>query len=825
MVNIKNLKCPKVSFNDETIPASLKFVLTRQIKDLFKFRAEYNNYTPTSYGIGVMLNSWWKNHRKQLACASERPEFDYKSLALRFDKDVFDIPDYTAATYDYRTLVMVNVSRGHDAHCDEVPTSNLICFTPHYKRLFQLFIHAYNELVLDGTTVKKADTSPFINNSRFLHFNTFINNYYIVDNETHMCAFDSFLSNDEVLKRGSKSPRIDINKLPEVLFNLYKSFSAPDTEALCTRDEFRFCVDRIFDYIWEHKNEFYAVLYKTMRVNQYSDGHGLSKSKIITLLVNTYYNLLVSFSLTYGSFANLFSGISELSTTNFNALVSSFKVGIVSLYTDTPVKVRNNENEGYRFVNSASYEQIFARLQESVRSSCSKQNFIVSFHPCDMITCSLGYKWSSCQSFVNNFRDLFPDDYSMYTGGNTYSGMYHKGDFAFLTGNAFIAYVPYKIMDDRPLYLLPKLKRCLIWVGNELNVIVQNYFYPEQQSHNGVSEESSALGKCIREYLQDVFAVATGHHTEDWVSLKSGGSHSFYSHTLVDNATATIHEVAPGYSQGEYDDPIYKVSVIKGAADYYVEYMGNLVYLNSGRIFSHYDICALFEGSSSARYCDNCGFILPSGSSDRYCDSCNHLSSTIVVNGSSYALRNGYLKYFGTESDPGILLDKDLEPDSFDSILPVDDDSDLYVGSSVHIVHTHSSIRYYRNVPSFYHECKHCHEYFTSDAMVGDYCLNHLNFGLSGDDFKTAMDNFTDESACFVFADCDSTYSFLVSINSTGYLWASGKKPSEFIPAVGRLITLRKGKLYAINPASNLKKLPVIEASRFFKKGGDSNED
>lgn len=781
MFNVDSIECPK----------PLKIVIRKQIQDLFSLRIETINLNPTAKAVDLFIDDWWTNHRNIIRAASIRPEFNWSTLSLNFDENVMRPVNLYEASLDFLILL---ARPHHDCYASFFGWNFSTDVLPEYEYdyplifdetflgkyhlfLYKIFVELFKEIILEGKVVEESDEftsdDAYVSKTQAEFFKNFIDENLNVDKKSKFCK--TLLEQDWFSYEADFLP---FNKLAKTIFTYVQTSSA---------DNCKNFYDNFDDFITDNFNAFKADVYKHIGCQQISNDKGPLKTTLCNKLVKLYYEFLTA--CTYGMSGNPLS----ISATFEDRLVSLKNA--FDFYSPTPFKVRNSDGEGFTFVKKGSFEQIFARLQENVKGCLVKQSFIVSFHPCDMITCSLGYNWSSCQSFVNIFTDL-PRNYGQ---GSSYSGMYNRGNFQFASANCFIAYIPYEKRTDLPQYLWAKLKRCLIWVGNNLDCMRQNYFYPGRPS----DQESLALAKVIREYIQDVVAPFNfSNGTIDW---KSNSSSVRYCSQIEDSGFEGINEIACTNNGVRYDDPILRVAYLKTANK------RSFIYAKDFNSFGKGNRTNVFGGSQHD-VCPICGKKLADNSN--YCSTC---SKQLIIHNNK--------KYHPLELVHIVKDDKDEyytidELDKLNEIVIVEDGTAINFKNAFK-VHMPSGIKYFKKLPDYVKQCKICGEYFHHSLMIGDVCIYHVNTVLQDNttalDFSEVVQSFLNSSISF---SCNDTVALekLLQVINDNVLWISGKKPIEYVPTS----KISKGKyLYCSHNKLQLTcqaKTAVVELSKLLER-------
>jgi len=780
--------CPPFDVDSEQCPQALKLVLREHIRQVFTLRSEFETYVLSNLGLDTYIDLWWKNHRNIIRAASIRPEWDFGTLSLRFDENVMRPVNFYRAQRDYLILLCRPYYLDRFLALDwdfnlnvpiiPLPSSDFYLGDAH-AFLYPLFVNLFQKVILEdkSTSVDSVytDVDAKLSKDKCESIQTFINEH--TEQEDKRSVFSRRFS--EMFE----TDFIPFNKIPKFIFEYALNHRVYGYE-----DKFK----AIRDFISRNLDYFYADIYKSIGAHQLSGDVGPVKTTLTNKLLKIFYDWLTA--LTIGYAGNPFE-ITDDQTFEFyvNKMKNDF-----TFYSDEQFKIRDLQNGGFRFVNVGTYEQLFARLQENVRGTTSRESFIVSFHPCDMITCSLGYNWSSCQSFVNKFND-FPTGYGY---GNNYGGTYNRGNFQFSCGNGFIAYVPYEKLNDRQQYLWAKKKRCLLWVSNELNCMRQNFFYPGRPE----DQETLAFAKVIREYIQNICAPFNfSNGTIDWKSCSKRVRHL----SELNDSDFTKFTEETTFNSGRYDDPILTASYLKGIEN------GKLIYAHD---FPTFDTGRLGNSFFKRTYnvCPVCG---KQHSHEGMCDHC--LAECIDHNGKKVHPSNllkvvvdGETKYFDY-----------TELDILNEYVAVEDGTHVPFKSAFKVFMP-SGIKYFKALPDYVKQCKVCKEYFHPSFMVGDVCIEHINTVLDDNldieiDFDVVLQSFLNSTLSFACNDTEALTKLLNILNDKDVKWQSGKNPSEYIPSsrisLGRFLSCDNKKLIVSSQA----KSTVVKLSKLFKKGGE----
>lgn len=793
----------KFNVDSDKCPQELKLVLREQIRDVFSRRSYLSSCTLSNAGIDAVLEEWWKHHKNIIRAASIRPEWNWSTLCLYFDENIARSSNLYKTEKDFLTLLARPCGeQSFRSWCYSVGFLPYIHFDlgPFHSSLYSLFAYVFRMVILEGKYV--SEDSTFVDADGVLSANIvtevkdFITSHSERDIRGAFCTagIANLLSEEGI-------DFIPFNKLPEKIFKKrYNELSNGNIESFD---------NSLREYFDNHSEDFISDLFKSIGAHQMCGDKGPVKTTLTNKLVKSFYEWLTALSVGSGGNPHFDS------RNDFSYYLDYLKR--FTFYSEEAIKQRDAEH-GFTLSNYGTFEQIFARMQESVKGTVSKESFIVSFHPCDMLTCSLGHSWSSCQSWVTNFADLNAD-YGYLR--NTYNGCYSGGNMQFLCGNCFVVYIPHTEVENLPQYYWPKKTRCLIWVGDNLDCMRQNYFYPGKPN----DETSKSLAKAIREYIQDVVAPFNfSNGTSDWVCKRNTDS---YGSTFVEDfiPECKVKEIYSSRSSScRYDDPIAAVSYLKGENITSFVYAVDFPKLDTGIPNGIYESCSSTYGARRSFFTYNGNKICPicgkSVTKKGICSNCK--SEMVIHNGKkihpsdlvTIQTSSGYEHFDLTELD------------SLEQYVSIEDG--VFANfKSAYKVFMPSGIKYFKTLPSYVKQCKVCNEYFHPSFMIGDVCIEHFNSSLKDGDNKSVADindvinSFLQESISFDCEDTDSVVSLLRLLDEKKVKWISGINAIDYIPrtdgAKKMYLSINKNRLVL----SSQPKCTVINLSNLFKKGGE----
>ena len=770
LVNKKfeNLVLPVVPFEvTDKLPQHLRVILSKQIRALFELRNEYRGQALQQSALNKLLDDWWNNHWTMIKAASKRPEWSWSDLALLHNKEVITVPQFVKAQRNIRYFVRGCTSPySKTSRLTDEPNTRYYDRRVCISTLYPIIEEVYNFIAFEGLSEVSKKHTPYLTLDTVNKCKEFYAEY-------------NPLTDSELNGRTIRVPKFKtifkegIGKLPEVLFVNIDRFSD------------------LMSAINTYKDIFKAELYKYLGCCQTTTLSGVesgpAKSTIVNKLLQLYFQFVICLLKTLPE--ESFYKQDEFNDSNFKDAWELFKNNIPFHWiSNDDFKVRSDNSQGYSLTNLGTFNQMFTRILEEVAGSTSTEQFIVSYHPCDLITCSFGYNWSSCQSFINNLSD-FPENYGRPGNGTSnYSGCYHAGNFHFLTGNGYVAYIPYK--EEYPLFLTAKLKRMIMWTSNSLTSMRQNYFYPGKPTDS----DSIALASSIRAYLQNVYANSNGTKgTADWLAYGSPGRASF------------IYGRTSDVSFYGYDDPIYKISSVKSVTDsnsLKIIYNGNIPLLNSS--FNNeeptYTGNRVLGGSSPSSY------ILASrnkvSDTTRNIEALNDDGNFISV-----------VEYETITINDDLIVTLDWYTKHHKQIKYVD--NKLLFNSKKY--RDRNGIRYILELPDNVKTCKHCGNLFTEDLLVDGYCISCAVENAELDIIKV-RNSFVNKEIALSFTPTSLITFFDLFPEDTTLTWKSGKKLKEFIPSPKDTVLVIEGS-YVVLKSATKNSLPIYNLENTLKGG------
>jgi hypothetical protein len=756
----KGLALPILPFEvTDKLPQHVRVILSKQIRGLFQLRQEYKGKPLQQSALNGLLNMWWSNHWTMIKSASQRPEWSWTDLALLHSKQVTTGVQFVKAERDFIYFISgCNSLRCKSSSLTAAPNTAYATSRNTAPYLIPMYKEIFKEITYEGLSEKSKQHTPYLTIESVNRFKSYC--------ETHNPIEDITLPNG----RPGKKPKFQIifdcglGKLPEVLF--------ADPSKL---EDFK-------ELLENNEEVFRAELYKYLGCTQTSNLSGKltgpAKSTIVNKMLQLYFNFVA---------VNLIQVITlpTRDTLTMNGILDILKESSTRWVSNEYFKHRSEGSTGYTESYLGTFHQMYTRILEEVSGgTVSKEQFIVSYHPCDLITCSLGYNWSSCQSFINDLEH-FPDKYG--TGSSSYSGCYHAGDFHFMTGNGYIVYIPY--VEHTPLFLSAKLKRMLMWTSNSLTSMRQNYFYPGKPTDS----DSIALASSVREYLQNVYSNSNNTRgTSDWIAHKSISRDTFEYDTKIGNFFG-------------YDDPIYKLSSVKEAE----QSSKNLIY--SGKI------PLLNTSLGSYTYVGNSAY----GNYSRSWGSYILASSGITTD------TTNFIEALNADNEPISIPDYEAIVINDDLIVTLE----WYAKHLKHLNYVDSKLlfkskkyksatgfKYTLELPSNVKACKHCGELFTEDLLVEGYCVACAanNSELS---IIKIRDTFLSKAAAIEFDKESLSNFFSLMPQGTNITWKSGKTLSEFIPEPRDNVLVLVGTTVVLKSKAK-NNLPVFNIITS-KKGGE----
>lgn len=764
--NFENLVLPVVPFEvTDKLPQHLRVILSTQIRGVFALRNEYAGQMLQQSALNVLLDEWWKNHWTMIKAASKRPEWSWNDLALLHNKTVAVAPQFVKAQRNIKYFLRgITNPYGRTSRLTDEPSPGYGYDFLRIDALYPIFESVFNTIAFEGLSELSKKHTSYLTLETVQQIKTFYaNNNPLEDVEVNgrTMRWPKFKA---IFKEG-------IGKLPEVLFANPNQLS-----------EF---VSTVVNHSDLFKAELYKYLGCCQTTNISGTETGVAKSTIVNKLLTLYFQFVLT-KLKVTSEDERIWNESDFPSTNFNEAFKFLKSYPRFMWvSNDDFKVRNEVNEGFHYRVNGSFNQMFTRIIEEVSGFTTTEQFIVSYHPCDLITCSLGYNWSSCQSFINILND-FPANYGRPGSGTShYSGCYHAGNFQFLTGNGYVVYIPYK--EEYPLFLTAKLKRMIMWTNNNLTSMRQNYFYPGKPTDS----DSIALASSIRAYLQNVYASSNGTTgTSDWIAFSSPGRAGFN------------YQLKTCRFYG-FDDPIYKISKVKSAAEGLdIIYANKVPYLNTS-----FDDSYLGNGSySSGRYSS---YIL--ATSNRSADSPAVLSAL-----NSEDVSENTFDFNTIQINEDLIVSLDWYVKHHKQLTYMD--NKLLFNSKKY--KTASGFKYSLELPANVKTCKHCGGYFTEDLLVDGYCMSCAVNNTDLSIIKVRDSFFNREIALQFTPDTLSRFFDLIPEDSN-ITWKSGTKLKDFIPAPKENVLVIEGTTVVLKSRAR-NTLPIFNLENTLK-GGENN--
>lgn len=738
----------------EKIPDHVRAILTFQIRNLFYLREEYASYELNQACLDDLLNKWWSNHWTMIRSASKRSEWSWDDLALIHDKGI-EIPcDFNSAFIDFKILINYCTLDSYPSRTEALkddfrcpnPTSNA-----HLRVMFliPLMVDAFKELIYEENFYRtgNAKNLPYISSETCDKWKAFYNEHAPVNDVT--------LPNGRTIKMPlfKQIFKEGIAKLPDLIFKNVR-----------TEEELKSLYESNKDLF---KAEFYKYLGVLQKTNVNNIDRGPIKTTVLNKMLQFYYRFVtVQVFKKYHTHYVMPENIKE--SNSLDEVYTWFvncNYDIMHYPCFDTFRIRDTfERTGYKEVHFGSLNQIWTRLLKYLGGSVFRETLVVSYHPCDMITSAFGYRWSSCQSFINSF-EYFPDGYGKAENGtHDYNGCYHGGSFNFLAGNGYIVYVPYKM--EYPLWLTAKKNRMLMWTSNALNSMVQNYFYPGKPGDG----ESLAFARAIREYLQNVYANSNNTKgTIDWKVFSSASTSEFVYRNK--------------YTFVGYNDPILKISCVKETSESRDIIYSERVYLLNGnleeKIKGRSVICC---NKSDLKRITN---IIPEQTIECYKNETDKIRlkeyETIKIGDKRYSM----LFY---------LI-------NFDKIKYVDS-ALLY---DIKRYTNKDGVQLVLELPENVEQCKSCGEYFTPDMLNQGYCIrcsvDKLSYKLTD-----VAKLFKEGQILITYETQNSLKVFLEILHALddSILWKSGKALTEFLPSlINKVLYLSNNSLVLKSPSSD----------------------
>ena len=732
-----------------------------EVEEVLKTRSDYRNKY-LSCAVGINILKWWAHHSKIINVARTHPDWDEDKLIINLTNDKYTYhvnPDYRLGKV-LLDIMMVKPSSSY-IYCGGISSDNVYldldyvnysrCNNPLPLSIIKFFRRVYDIIVCEDFDDSNVWKTLDVNISK----------------ETVLRLKEEYPS----IQSFNQETRTPHNELSEEFGSDVKKFTDIFTvyflKKIITSDDISYSdyrenlnrVIREIEVLFNPYEYCYNLLLRSilceLRCFTLTNNIGQSKIKLINKIISIIEiisNIIIDKdTLTSGAFFNV------QSIKNY----SSVRKYDFTFYED--VKKRREGGDGYYMSRSIGYDQCLDLLVRALQGGDLKLNCYISFHPCDLITSSLGNSWSSCHSFVN-IQNAFMREHNIDPNcGSTYRGMYHLGNFDYMTGDAFIVYEPHD-SHLSPAYFVPKVWRMFMFINSDFTAIRQNCIYPGKKQDKILEARS----KTIREIIQELVNPFNGK-TEGQTWLK----------TKKEICDLPFDEVCPqrfrGYNYNtdvEWGDPSECRSYLQGCDSYSdIMYGGDPVYWNGPNtiIEANYN-CSDEVGyiSTSLKSCEYCGKYLESGER-HFCSDCKEHHHDLffkINNSTSYYTYEQYLNAL-----PSMKYCEDTKQyeDHYIS---------YYDGNEYHYR--------YKDVSDLC-QCKSCGRYFTVDYMEGSFCKDH--YIKNADDIDAMIELFKDKQVVFTTSNMEKTRTLLLYMeDTTDICWASGKKPSEFIPNSNKVL-------------------------------------
>lgn len=763
--NFESMVLPVVPFEvTDTLPLHLRVILSKQIREVFKLRREYRDTPLQQTALDALLDKWWSNHWTMIKAASKRPEWSWDDLALVHNKSVDIKPQFVKAKRNLKYFLRgANTRSALSPTLNENPRDYYCDSSLRIRSLFTIMEEVYDLIAFEGLSEKSTQ-------------HTSVLTVATVNKCKEFCAEHNPLVEFTIGNKTVRYPKFKtvfkdgIGKLPESLFKSVQEHASAFND--------------FAELVYDNKDLFKAELLKYLGCCQTTTSFGPESGPAKTTIVNKMITLYFQFVscnpelpfFNSPSVQSLNDSFTKLTSTNYRWI------------SNDDFKHRAEGQEGYTLSIYGSYNQMLTRILEEVNGTTSTEHFVVSYHPCDMITCSLGYNWSSCQSFIN-VLDNFPSKYGASGNGTSnYSGAYHGGNFGFLTGNGYVVYIPYK--NEAPLFLTAKLKRMLMWTNNNLTSMRQNYFYPGKPTDS----DSIALASSIRVYLQNVYASYNGTKgTADWKAYSSANNVSF-----------VFESCRRQYFRG-YNDPIYKISAVKDRSNLEL----NLMYNEAIPILNN-----SFDVDNPSFVCHDSRFCFSTKGPGAILADNSGVASDEVVTLLALDKNSKEVSTFKYETliiNNDLVVTLDWYKQNVDALTYVD--GKLLFKSKKY--KSHSGIKYTIELPPNVKACKHCGELFEEDLLVDGYCLACAVHNADLDIIKV-RDSFLNKELALEFTPSTLSKFFELLPADTSLTWRSGKRLQDFIPTLQDSVLVVEGS-YVVLKTKAKNSLPIYNLSTTLK--------
>jgi hypothetical protein len=151
--------------------------------------------------------------------------------------------------------------------------------------------------------------------------------------------------------------------------------------------------------------------------------------------------------------------------------------------------------------NDSNFERLFAKIGDIINVPDVKTNIILSVHPCDYLTMSIGQSWDSCHTIDPNGRT---------------NGIHKAGTLSYM--NDYCSMILYtldsdKIKSDAPLHTIPKLT-CQVFAYNQ-GILLQSRLYN--------ANDSDVIRDIYRQTVEDIIAKCLEMDTNVWIVRRNIG--------------------------------------------------------------------------------------------------------------------------------------------------------------------------------------------------------------------------------------------------------------------------------------------------------------
>ena len=513
-----------------------------------------------------------------------------------------------------------------------------------------------------------------------------------------------------------------------------------------------------------------------------------------------------------------------LNTLTFDKLdtmtTSTYSVTSMTVFKD---RMGNNR---FRHSHLKPWNNFITDLNEYLNFKSTNKTFLINLHPAAMINASLGYGgWSSCHSYVSLPTSEMID---MSNGSFPYPHhSYWMGNYQLALGNAFVIVEVPKLVKEKQ-YLVPNLVRTMTWVSEDLSSIRMNLPYPTRQM-GSVPNEMSVEYTAIRERMASIFKpFIKSTDTQTWVRSTSNGMQSTNDVTVGTQneytSSVAFLDVNGNVSERSYagysGESLQSVSVVKEVVASYENktirmiHSGDVPILNNEFLSrgANEEQCREVNKYAELTYEQNGGFSETTYISWKVRNDFNFKSSIL-----EYGSNKVFNQTFLIPVDDNKFLSYATFLQSQDNIFFCEDTKKFSTSAIKVYVSRQKQFLYYSKDFNGAMQCSISKEYFLPSLMVGDISIFE-SLKNNQIEWTFIQDAFVSKATVLVHDNRDLLLDFLnILATKTNYLWASGKKPNEYIPDTTKAIVFTGGVL-KIKSIADLKGYNIVDVKNLVFK-------